>query len=304
MAAQLAIKSIIGEGFIGWETNGMGLVWLFLQSENSMRRLKSDIVAMSASLTSKQREMLDQQLFLHCLIKDLDGYLNLNDPEVIRRITRAIAHFKPNVVVGDPLTGFTTEDLNLDKDMINTARNFARLVKQGDPKRAPLLLQHARTGKAGAASATGFDRGAFGRNSKALHGLTRAQINLAAYKENSSEVVVVASGKCNNAPEFEPFAIELNKETMFYARTNDVDIKEWQQEMAGTKSGKFKQQFHRKQILDLLSNYVALSHSNVKQKAVDELKMSPRTFNDLWKLLKEFNEIKETEPRKWIRCDT
>ena len=120
--------------------------------------------------------------------------------------------------------------------------------------------------------------GAFGRNSKALHGLTRAQINYAAYRENSSEVVVVASGKCNNAPEFEPFAIELDKETMFYARTKDVDIKEWQQEMAGTKSGKFKQQFHRKQILDLLSNYVALSHSNVKQKAVDELRTSPAHF--------------------------
>ena len=182
-----------------------------------MRRLKGDIRAMSASLTSKQRARLDAQLFLHCLIKDTDGYFNLNDLDVVRRIRRAIVHFKPGVVVGDPLTGFTAEDLNNDRDMINTVRNFCRLVREGDVKRTPLILHHARPGKAGAASATGFDRGSFGRNSKALLGVTRAQINFAAYKEDSNEVVVVSSGKCNNAPEFETFAVELDKETVFPA---------------------------------------------------------------------------------------
>jgi hypothetical protein len=43
-----------------------------------------------------------------------------------------------------------------------------------------------RTGKAGAATTTGFDRGSFGRNSKVLFSWVRAQINVAPYDENDN----------------------------------------------------------------------------------------------------------------------
>jgi hypothetical protein len=43
----------------------------------------------------------------------------------------------------------------------------------------------------------------------------RAQINVAPYTPDNS-TLIVASGKCNNAEEFKPFAVTLNTKTMSY----------------------------------------------------------------------------------------
>ena len=87
--------------------------------------------------------------------------------------------------------------------MTATLSAIGRVTSQGDPKRIPVVLHRALTGKSGAARAIGYDRGSFGRNSKVLLGWTRAQINLAPYEADNNEVLVVASGKANNAEEFE-----------------------------------------------------------------------------------------------------
>ena len=112
--------------------------------------------------------------------------------------------------------------------MLLTARDFGRIVRDGDPKRVPGLLHHARTGSTGAQTATGFERGSFARNSKALYGWTRAQFNVTPYNENNNDTLVFASGKCNNAREFEEFTIELDTATMTYSRT-DGDIAGWKE---------------------------------------------------------------------------
>ena len=64
----------------------------------------------------------------------------------------------------------------------------------------------------------GTDRANFARNSKALYGWTRAQINLTPFNEDNNDTLIVASGKCNNAQEFEPFTIELDTDSMTYSR--------------------------------------------------------------------------------------
>ena len=85
----------------------------------------------------------------------------------------------------------------------------------------------------------GFERASFGRNSKVLLSWTRAQINLAPYEADNNEVLVVASGKSNNAEEFEPFGIRLDSETMTYERDDSVDLEAWKERIgADTRKGK------------------------------------------------------------------
>jgi hypothetical protein len=293
---QLAIKTIFGLKFLGWETQGEDLRWLFLQSENSMRRLKADLAAMTRNMTSREIAILDEHLFIHGLIKDTDGILHLNDPEVTARIAQAVRARDYGIVVGDPLSSFSLEDLNADKEMLNTARDFGRLVKQGNQKRTPLLIHHARTGQAGAASATGFNRGSYARNSKALYGWTRAQINLCPYNENDNDILVVASGKCNNAREFEPFAIELDKESMTYARNDGIDLNEWKERVSNPgKSSRFTRKFSASQITDAMSRVVALRRSAIKEEVMRKTKMSARTFDNYWKDLRDDQEIEEVK---------
>ena len=299
LALQLAIKSILGHGFLDWDTNAAGLTWLFLQSENGNRRLKADLQAMLKDMTTKERRLLDAHLFIHAIVTDIDGHLDLGDPAARRRVVEAVQDYKPSVVIGDPLTGFGTGDLNSDQDMLRVARDFGRIVREGDPKRIPGLLHHARTGKEAKAGVAGADRSSYARNSKALYGWTRSQVNLAAVEKDNNDKLLFASGKCHNAREFEKFIIALELATMFYAKT-DEDPDAAMEEMQGGEDGKFKKKFDRKQILILMSAVVPRAHKDIKMEAIDRLHMSDGTFNGLWKQLKEFEEIAKTGDGKWL----
>ena len=66
-------------------------------------------------------------------------------------------------------------------------------------------------------------------------GWVRAQINIAPYNADDNEVLVIASGKCNNAPEFRSFAARLNPQTMSYERDDDVNIAEWEADVGNAR---------------------------------------------------------------------
>jgi hypothetical protein len=110
---------------------------------------------------------------------------------------------------------------------------MSRLCRKNNPHCIIGIMHHARTGKAGAASATGFDRSSFGRNSKVLLSWVRSQINIAPFEGDNNEVVVISSAKCNNAPEFTPVAARLDFKTMMYDRDEDADIAEWEELVGG-----------------------------------------------------------------------
>ena len=57
----------------------------------------------------------------------------------------------------------------------------------------------------------------------------RAQINVAPYEGDNNEVVVISSAKCNNAPEFKPFAARLNFKSLMYEVDDTADISEWEE---------------------------------------------------------------------------
>src|SRR4029077_17237807 len=77
----------------------------------------------------------------------------------------------------------------------------------------------------------GFDRSSFGRNSKVLFSWARAQINVSPGLPDDNSVIVISSAKCSNAKEFEPFAAELDQETMLYCRDDDFDFEAWQRSL-------------------------------------------------------------------------
>ena len=265
IALQLGIKSILGHGFLGWDTiHAQGIKWAYLQSENGMRRLKADLRVMTRDMTIPEMEALEKHLLIHAIVTDTDGHLDLSDPAARKRVIEVVQDWKPNVVVGDPLSAFGVGDLNSDKDMLTTARDYGRIVRDGDPSRIPFLIHHARTGKEARAGVSGADRSSYARNSKALYGWTRSQFNAAAVNEDNNDKLFFASGKCNNAREFEEFIIELDTGTMFYSKT-DEDPKAAKQ----NSDGKFKAKYDRNMILDAMSATVPLEHKAIKMATLD-----------------------------------
>ena len=181
---------------------------------------------------------MDDGIVIHTLETAEDSFVSLKLPENEVSVSALIQDIKPTGVVYDVLRDYGIGDLNSDEGMTATLSAIGRITRQGDPQRIPLVVHHALTGKSGAARATGFNRGSFGRNSKVLLGWVRSQINLAPYDSDSNEVLVVASGKANNSEEFKPFGVRLDPDTMTYERDDSVDLEEWKERVgAETKGG-------------------------------------------------------------------
>ena len=235
LAIQLAISSITGRNFVGLETHGTNQSWLFVQTENNCRRLQSDLRNFK-KWAGENWATVNERLHFHTVESDCDSYLPLNDSGAFNRIRQLIRDIKPGVVVFDPLRDFGVGDLNSDADMGETCQSIARLVRDGDPNRACIVLHHSLTGKIGASKANGFDRGSFGRNSKVLQGWTRGQINVAPASAEDNTRLIVACGKNSNGREFPPFGIKLNPDTMVYEVDPSFDLKAWEGEVSGKTS--------------------------------------------------------------------
>ncbi len=227
---QLAACQILGVAFISLPTHGRPRKWLIIQTENSNRRLRSDFEKLKQWAGNRWPE-IDDKLLIHTLETDEDSLVNIESSE--GRIRAAIKKFQPDIVVFDPLNAFSLGDLNSDADMRWVCLKLAQIVKQGNANRALVVLHHSLTGRAGAAKATGFDRSSFGRNSKVLLALTRAQINLAPGSETDNETLVVSCGKNSNGREFPPFAVRLNSGTMIYEVVRDFNFDAWKDAIAG-----------------------------------------------------------------------
>lgn len=236
LAVQLAICCVLGLDFLGVPTKGKGLRWLFLQTENGMRRLKADLEHMRQAYSESDWQIVCEHIVFHTLESDEDGIILLNDPDHFARAEELVLRVGADIIVVDPLRDSHGGELNSDQEMTVATRNLTKLAKVGGrTDRGLLVLHHALTGKAGAGKVMGYDRASFGRNSKALHGWTRAQVNIAPGSADNSDVLVIASGKNNNFKEFAPFAIELDPRTMTYHLKPDFDMAAWQSEITGTK---------------------------------------------------------------------
>lgn len=234
LVLQLPACVTTGRKFLNFTTGKENSIWLFLQTENSNRRLQDDLKRLKSWLGDDWPKFAASVKF-HTVENDTDGFVNLDSPDAVANIQSAIKlHAADNIVI-DPLNDFGIGDLSKDADMKLTLQTLSRICRKGNPKRAILVLHHALTGKAGASRATGFDRASFGRNSKTLHAWTRAQINLAPADPDSNDRLIVACGKCSNGREFQTFAVRLNPDTMIYECDPTVDVNQWEKEIAGAK---------------------------------------------------------------------
>jgi hypothetical protein len=235
LALQLVAAIISGREFIGFQTGKPKSRWLFLQTENSNRRLKFDLEHIQRWLGDADWQKFNEQVVIHTLENDTDGFVNLDSLENQIAIMAAIKAATPDGIVIDPLNEFSIGDLNKDVDMRATLQALSRICKKGNPQRVIVPLHHALTGRGGAAKVTGHDRASFARNSKVMHAWTRGQINIAPIDPDDNSRLIVACGKCSNGKEFEKFAIKLNPETFIYERDNSIDLSQWEEEMTGAK---------------------------------------------------------------------
>jgi energy-coupling factor transporter ATP-binding protein EcfA2 len=238
----------IGKPFLGrWQTNGRDLKIMVLQTENSCRRMKSDLWAQCGGLSEEEIDCIDKDVWWHTLENSDDSFLTLASAENQQRIDDACAQYKPDLIVWDVLRDFVVDDPNSDRDMQATLSIIGRLTRKYNPQCIAIVIAHARTGRAGAASTLGYDRANFGRGSKVLFSWVRAQINIAAYTPDN-KTLIIASGKCNNAEEFKPFPVTLDVETMSYEvdeTISDEEIEAWHEEM-GAASGIKKKKEQKK----------------------------------------------------------
>jgi AAA domain-containing protein len=233
LTLQMAVANLAGRSFIGLESRPVSGPWLFVQAENSNRRLQDDLKHFQAWVGEKAWPAVNAGLVIHTLEQDYDGFLSLGNDANRKSIRELNGDHKPSVSVYDCLSNFSASDLNNDSEMLATCSLLAEMTRTGAPDRVPLILHHARTGRQAAIGAVGIDKSSYGRSSKALLGWTRSQINLAP-GDDSGELIVVGCGKCSNGKPFTDFAVRLNQKTMIYEVEEDFDFVAWRSEMSRT----------------------------------------------------------------------
>jgi len=143
LSLQLAVCTILGRDFLDMPTRVKGKKWLFVQTENSNRRLHYDLKNMVSALALDRDEMVkvDQNLFIHTLEQETDSFLNVLDPENYAAVNSLVQEVQPEFVIWDPLNSFTCNDLNSDMDMRALVCAISALTHAGNPNRVPLVLR-------------------------------------------------------------------------------------------------------------------------------------------------------------------
>ena len=213
---QLAAAMVTGKEFIGIQVPERRLRWLFLQTENSNRRLKDDLGKIKEWIGPERWPDIEECFVIHTLENDRDIFLNLDDEGNRRRLEAVIKETAADVVVFDPLSAFAKGSINSDSTIRTVCKAITELARGGNPECSIIVVHHALTGKAGAKKATGMDRTSFGKGSKELHSWTRGQINVAPRSADDPRKLIISCGKNSDGAEFVPFGVRLNVATMIY----------------------------------------------------------------------------------------
>jgi hypothetical protein len=255
LALQAALCTILGKPFLGLETRAPGAKWLFLQTENSGRRLKHDLSMMARTLSLAERRAVNASLsILNVDAMDFGSICMAQDHPDRERIAATIAAIDPLVCVIDPLRDAGRGDLNKDDAMTETCQGIAEVIRAGNPRRVPLVVHHGRTGSMEAGKVFGDDAASFARNSKVLYGWLRSQINIAAAGIDWPDTIVFGCGKCSNGPKWDPFAARLDAATMTYRRleAEEFDLDEWTEAMGGKARKSARQRLTPQQVAEVL----------------------------------------------------
>jgi len=305
MVLQLAVCCILGAEFLGLATRARGKKWLILQTENSNRRIRSDLdkLVKGFELDDHAIRLLDKSLVFHTIETDEDALLDLSEPSAFENVEAAVFDTNPDFVVLDPLNTFTSGDLNSDRDCRAVLMMISRAVKKGNPNRIPFIVHHSLTGKAGASKAVGWDKGSYGRNSKVLHAWVRSQWNLAPADPEDETKLILACGKNNNGRPFEEIGIVLDEKTGIYRVDEDFDAATYR-EAIGAEGKRKKAGLGRHYSADdivenLDSNWIRVAA--LQRRVYDETGMSKTRFYVIWPEIKETLRVDRNERGEYRR---
>lgn len=228
---QMAATAILTLVFGPLAGHGRRTPWLFLSgNENSRQRYRKDLDGLLKHLTPEQREALMDLLYFH-VVENIDDTMT---PSTLDRITETVKDIGAGAVVIDPLGDVLSGDSNADLDVRASLRSLAHSVWRANAVAALILVHHARTGKLNIAQAVGYDRGNYGKGSKALYAACRSVINMAPGDPDDTSRVVFACGKCNDAKPFPVFGMKLVEG--LYVPDLEFDVDAWTSDLQGKRA--------------------------------------------------------------------
>ena len=235
-AMQIGISQILGWPVAGLNTHPEPLKHLFIGTENSIHRQKSDYLKMTAAITPDQRELVDTHVFFHIVKEVDDAFINLGSDEIRRKWLDTIEMVNPDCIWVDPFGEVNAGDINKDADVRHTLRELAKVCRRFNQNTAIIVLHHGRTGRQNIAQAVGWDKGNFALGSKALYSGSRSQINIAPADPDDHSRIVVSCGKSNDAKPFAPVGLKLNEDTMLYDLDTSFDLNAWKDDVEGKRT--------------------------------------------------------------------
>lgn len=273
LVMQMGLSQVLGWKFAGLPTQGPPLRWLLIGNENSIHRLKSDYIKMTAALTPDQRNTADSHIFFHVIQTVEDSFISLGSEESQRRWADTLAEYKPDIVTVDPFGEVMAGDILKDIDVRATLRTLTRICRRHSQDTAIVILHHARTGRANIAQAVGWDRANFALGSKALYSGCRSVLNVAPADADDSSRIVLSCGKSNDTRPFSPVGLQLNESTMLYDIDPTFDLQTWRDDVEGKRGG---QSASIKDVLDAVGEG-AVRHKDIIVKVVEATGCSIRT---------------------------
>jgi len=274
ISLNLARNNVLEIPFCGLDT-GKRKKWLFVGNENSVLRWQRDIIAMSQGLSPDQIALLNAHIFLHCLETPEDAHICLADESIKQKWQTTIAAINPDVLVGDPWGEIQFGDPNNDLDSRQSIRELIRICHHTNHKMAVVILHHARTGRSNIVQAAGWDKGNFGKGSKALYSGSRAQINIAPADPDDHSRLVMVCAKSNDAPPFKTRGVILDEETMTYDEDPSFDFDAWVNDVEGKRQPKSS----KGSIMDVVDviSAGATDSLEIKKRLAEDHEMTVRT---------------------------
>lgn len=234
LALWLTVCQITGRDWCGIPTCGTPQTALILSTENGLRRWKGDLERMFRTLTEGARAAVYEHLRILALTPDEDGDLNLGNPTATERITATLRAIEPGLLVLDPFADLIAGDENKTADVVSSLATLRRVVRNGAPRAAVLVIHHSRTGAANIVQAgDNFSAGNFGRGSKALYSKVRAEIQLAPADRDDPSRLVLACGKANDAKKFATRGIIFDDDSFTYELDPSFDVEGWRADVDG-----------------------------------------------------------------------
>jgi DNA-binding transcriptional ArsR family regulator len=215
---------------------------LYLQNENSARRMNREIPLIRSTLTPEEQGIVNANMLMQVPLKMVDLTVSTADPDSIRRMRRAIEKFRPDIIVIDPMRKFSgATDENKSVEMIKVIKTLHGLAMTSNPECTLIIVHHSRVGREAILGSAGWDKGAVGVGSKALHDYVRSQITVMPGAENDATKLVIISSKNNDGAHFDPFGVQLDPETMTYEPWPEFDFDEWRKSLSPRASRRRKQ---------------------------------------------------------------